>query len=292
VRAFQAALAAIVHTPVPDEQPCRHLAAALQSAVHIGHDTDTVAAIAGAWLGARWGATAIPVQWALMLHGWPGYSARDLVRLGLLSVRHGATGSAGWPEADEMLSHYRSRWPAGPLCQPLAEDPGVLLANVYGALSARADVTVSLCRMGRRDLAGRRAIEVRRLSTRTDPMLTPTSTSCSRTLPKRSSLGGPRGKACWSTAFKPSAGLRRWRQRTWQSASGWGVPSPSSESAPSSPTTLPNGAFLAALRRLWPGPQAAANSVPEVHYGAEHRTLREPVPLSGTWPSSTSRRTQ
>jgi len=43
-----------------------------------------------------------------------------------------------------MLSYYKYHSPAEPSCQPLAEDPGVLLANVYGALSNRADVTVSL----------------------------------------------------------------------------------------------------------------------------------------------------
>jgi hypothetical protein len=31
--------------------------------VRIGNDTDTVAAIAGGLLGARWGASAIPAKW-------------------------------------------------------------------------------------------------------------------------------------------------------------------------------------------------------------------------------------
>jgi len=163
VRAFQAAGAAIVHTPVPNEVPCRHLSAALQTAVHIGDDTDRVAAIAGAWLGARWGATAVPARWAIMLHGWSGYRAKDLVRLAVLGAKKGrsASGRARWPGTEEMVGYYAARWPAEPLVKPLQEDDGVLLANVYGAVNARADVTISLCRMGRHDLVAGQAHEVR-----------------------------------------------------------------------------------------------------------------------------------
>ncbi len=41
----------------------------LAAAVRCGGDTDTVAAIAGSLLGARWGATAIPSEWMRILHG-------------------------------------------------------------------------------------------------------------------------------------------------------------------------------------------------------------------------------
>jgi len=69
VTAFQAALSAIVNTPEPVEQPSDHLRDALVAAVRIGHDTDTVAAIAGALLGARWGTGAIPDEWNTIIHG-------------------------------------------------------------------------------------------------------------------------------------------------------------------------------------------------------------------------------
>jgi ADP-ribosyl-[dinitrogen reductase] hydrolase len=82
VTALQAALAAVHQTPVPDD-PAGHLPRALDAAVRIGDDTDTVAAIAGALLGARWGASAIPTTWREMLHGWPGLRADDLARLAL-----------------------------------------------------------------------------------------------------------------------------------------------------------------------------------------------------------------
>ena len=69
VTAFQAALSAIVNTPEPAEQPAGHLRDALVAAVRIGHDTDTVAAIAGALLGARWGTGSIPDEWNTIIHG-------------------------------------------------------------------------------------------------------------------------------------------------------------------------------------------------------------------------------
>lgn len=160
VSALQAALAAIWHTPVPEpfQQECRHLQHALQTAVHIGGDTDTVAAIAGALLGAAWGASAVPVRWRAMLHGKPGrygapdYTAQDLVRLAVLSARTGKPDRVGWPAADDLLGYYDREWIVEPLVVPLAEDPGVLLANLYGALETPADVTISLCRMGRTQL--------------------------------------------------------------------------------------------------------------------------------------------
>jgi ADP-ribosylglycohydrolase len=69
VTAFQAALAAIIHTPVPEEDPGGHLRDALVAAVRIGDDTDTVAAIAGGLLGACWGASAVPDEWWQVIHG-------------------------------------------------------------------------------------------------------------------------------------------------------------------------------------------------------------------------------
>lgn len=81
VTAFQAAWSAIVHAPVPAEDPPRHLQDALAVAIGIGDDTDTVAAIAGALLGARWGADAVPSQWRAILHGYPVLTGEQLVTL-------------------------------------------------------------------------------------------------------------------------------------------------------------------------------------------------------------------
>ena len=69
VSAFQAALSAIIETPIPVENPSSHFTNALETAVRIGDDCDTVAAIAGSLLGARWGLHAIPEEWTQLIHG-------------------------------------------------------------------------------------------------------------------------------------------------------------------------------------------------------------------------------
>ena len=87
VEALQAAWSAITTTPVPADNHAAgtfradHLRLALESAVRGGRDADTVAAIAGGVLGAVYGASAVPEEWRLPLHGWPGLKARDLVTL-------------------------------------------------------------------------------------------------------------------------------------------------------------------------------------------------------------------
>lgn len=87
VAALQAAWAAIWQTPIPPGDSANdHLVAALEAAVRIGHDTDTVASIAGAMLGARWGVGAVPSEWRGMVHGYPGLTAADLESLAVQAV--------------------------------------------------------------------------------------------------------------------------------------------------------------------------------------------------------------
>jgi len=90
VAALQAAWSAISHTPISggpeDQQGSDHLQRALETAIRLGDDTDTVAAIAGALLGARWGRSAVPSSWCQAVHGWPGARAEDLVELALRIV--------------------------------------------------------------------------------------------------------------------------------------------------------------------------------------------------------------
>jgi ADP-ribosylglycohydrolase len=78
VRAFQAAWSAIFRTRIPEGAPEGHFRLALEAAVRAGDDTDTVAAIAGALLGAAWGRDAIPAEWRGAVHGWPGLNADGL----------------------------------------------------------------------------------------------------------------------------------------------------------------------------------------------------------------------
>lgn len=81
VWALQAAWAAITWTPVPRGNHPGHLAEALKNAVRIGDDTDTVGAIAGSLLGARWGRSAIPEEWLDAIHGYGGHRADGLAKL-------------------------------------------------------------------------------------------------------------------------------------------------------------------------------------------------------------------
>ena len=95
VTALQAAWSAIVRTPVPDEDlpggvfRWDHFRDSLYAAVGAGNDTDTVAAIAGALLGARWGVSGIPLEWQAIVHGWGGHRSGDLIRMGLLTAAGG-----------------------------------------------------------------------------------------------------------------------------------------------------------------------------------------------------------
>ncbi|WP_406035780.1 ADP-ribosylglycohydrolase family protein [Nocardioides sp. NBC_00163] len=89
VTALQAAWSSIAQTPVPEADPASHYVDALDTAIRIGNDTDTVAAIAGGLLGARWGATAIPAEWRKLSHGYPGIPGDSLATLALDTVAAG-----------------------------------------------------------------------------------------------------------------------------------------------------------------------------------------------------------
>jgi hypothetical protein len=155
VPALQAAWSAITRTPIPPDAPtvgsfpCHHFADALAAAVRVGNDTDTVGAITGMLLGARWGSSAVPAQWQRHVHGWPGLDARDLIRLGLLTALKGTPNPTGWP------SHgCRPPADARPVTVPHPYDDGVLLGSVLRArdLRPQVDAVVSLCHMGPGDL--------------------------------------------------------------------------------------------------------------------------------------------
>lgn len=147
--AFQAAWASIVQTPVPTSGPaCKHLTDALATAIRIGHDTDTVAAIAGGLLGARWGASAVPATYRRILHGYPGITGERLVELAHLASNDGKAGHLGWPLEDRL--DYSSWSRTDVLVQHPADD-GVWLGGVGGLdnLPPEVDAVVSLCLVGR-----------------------------------------------------------------------------------------------------------------------------------------------
>lgn len=149
VQALQAAWAALTSVAVPVDDPAEgafaadHLRRALEEAVRGGRDTDTVAAIAGGLLGARWGASAVPFAWQRLLHGWPGRTSADLAA--------GALRAAGAAPVSDRDPDYAG-FDATPQVVAHPTDDGVLLGNIAGLRSRpRVDAVVSLCRVARVD---------------------------------------------------------------------------------------------------------------------------------------------
>ena len=133
VRALQAAWSAISTTPIPEADtrnsrfPADHFADALRTAVRVGNDADTVAAIAGGLLGARWGVSAIPAAWRRPLHGWPGTTGQELLRLAGLALARGLPDGQGWPTVERL--DYSTWQPRGEAVQH-PRDPGVWIGDV------------------------------------------------------------------------------------------------------------------------------------------------------------------
>ncbi len=147
VTALQSAWRAIVSTK-HDSGPA-HLEAALRAAVAMGGDTDTVAAIAGALLGARYGASAVPFDWRRRLCGWPAeVTHADLVPLASLIVNEGRADGSGWPLARDLRQYYEQRFhPSGQVTE-IPGHGGVIWGDVAGLADAEANAFVSLCRIG------------------------------------------------------------------------------------------------------------------------------------------------
>ncbi|MCU0277490.1 MAG: ADP-ribosylglycohydrolase family protein [Candidatus Nanopelagicales bacterium] len=139
VRALQAAWSAIVHA---DDGDAGHLEASVRNAVAIGGDTDTVAAITGGLVGARWGVSAVPLAWRRPLHGCPGLTGDDLVQL--------ASAALGEPWQD---SFYPWLDGAG-ICVRHPHDARVWIGDIRGLrdLPEEVDAVVSLCRVGRSEV--------------------------------------------------------------------------------------------------------------------------------------------
>lgn len=154
VHALQAAWCAIASTEsvvldsAAGTYPAQHFQLALENAVRVGQDTDTVAAIAGQLLGALWGYSAVPAEWRRLVHGEPGLTGTEIANRGLAVARGGAD-QLGWPGTERI--EY-SPWGARGRLVPHPHDERVLLgdAAVLDDLPAGVDAIVSLCRVGRR----------------------------------------------------------------------------------------------------------------------------------------------
>jgi len=151
VHALQAAWSLIARTPVPGDDPesgqypATHLREVLQGAARLAGDTDTVGAIAGALVGARWGASAVPARWRRIVHGWPGLTGMDLARRG--AALAGGCDHTGWPLGSWV--DYGDSAATGTLVAHPRESR-LLLGDVLivDDLPAQVDAIVSLCRMG------------------------------------------------------------------------------------------------------------------------------------------------
>jgi predicted protein tyrosine phosphatase len=152
VQALQAAWSLITRTGVPDDDPAadrypaQHLRRVLEGAARLEWDSDTVGAIAGALVGARWGASAVPAEWRRIVHGWPGLTGSDLARRGLALARGGCD-DTGWPLGERV--DYTGSDARGRLAQH-PHDPGVWLGDITTAENPpdHIDAIVSLCRIG------------------------------------------------------------------------------------------------------------------------------------------------
>jgi hypothetical protein len=136
VAALQQAWSGIVRTPASGPA---HLAETLRILIAAGSDTDTVAAIAGGLLGARWGVSGIPLSWRRVLHGWPG----DRTGQQLAQLASAAATGHRWP--DQCYAPM-----PGITAVRLPHDEGVWIGDVFGLQGLPEEVTavVSLCRLG------------------------------------------------------------------------------------------------------------------------------------------------
>ena len=174
VEALQGAWSAICLTAQTD---ATHLQLALEAAVRGGRDTDTVAAIAGGLLGARWGASAVPAPWRRIVHGWPGLTAVDLVRLGTQATASPTVGRACRDPRPETPTRFDYGY-LGDVSTLVRHphDDGIWLgaAGALDALPAEIDAVVSLCRVGTAQVPARirHHVEVR-LIDKNDPAENP-----------------------------------------------------------------------------------------------------------------------
>lgn len=133
---LQTAWSAINHCDVEGPE---HFEETLRLAVAAGGDTATVAAVAGGLLGARWGVSAIPLEWRRRIFGWPGYRDADLLRDAYQVVEGQRWPATFYPGARQsaVVAHPR--------------DPGLLIGGLRGlaGLPPEVDAVVSLCRLGR-----------------------------------------------------------------------------------------------------------------------------------------------
>jgi ADP-ribosyl-[dinitrogen reductase] hydrolase len=151
--ALQAAWSSIMHTThMREDRLSSYFPDSLTTAIRIGHDTDTVASIAGAMLGAMYGMSVIPARWRRLLHGWPGIRGNTLEEYAVLTTRKGDPLKYGWPLVDHI--DYTDLQYGKPALSRHPHDEGVWLASATALdnLPDEVDAVVSLCLTGRKQV--------------------------------------------------------------------------------------------------------------------------------------------
>jgi ADP-ribosyl-[dinitrogen reductase] hydrolase len=111
---------------------------AMRRACDVAGDVDTVACVAGAIAGARWGIQSIPSRWLTHVHGTVAGRTYRSLDLQSMAVRL-LGGTAGAMVPDQAI-------------KPVVEvRPGLFATNLLGALTVPADhAVISLCRVDER----------------------------------------------------------------------------------------------------------------------------------------------
>lgn len=113
---------------------------AVETAINIGGDTDTVAAVTGALAGARWGIQGIPSRWTTYLNGTVNLPTGKTASYDYGSVQDIARQLVGLDPKPETE-------PEPPIRPKEVHDLGVWASNLIGAAESDTDfAVVSLCR--------------------------------------------------------------------------------------------------------------------------------------------------
>lgn len=112
----------------------------VQLAINLGGDTDTVAAVAGAMAGARYGIQGIPARWTTYLHGNVRQPSGERITYNNGALQDLARSLIGLGPKDETDLED--------LIEPkMLHDIGIWASNITGAQDSHTDfAVVSLCR--------------------------------------------------------------------------------------------------------------------------------------------------
>jgi ADP-ribosyl-[dinitrogen reductase] hydrolase len=115
-------------------------AGVVTAVIDFGKDTDSVAAVAGALAGAKFGIQGIPSRWVTYLHGQVTDADGNVHHYDHLALQQLALSLVGHPSIDDQIDE--------PALEPREVVPGVWASNRSGARTVPDDwAIVSLCRI-------------------------------------------------------------------------------------------------------------------------------------------------